>query len=139
MWHKQPVASLQLRSNRLVLPLPLIWSGRSWLPMCSDKRRTNAKEPTMPSIISKPARQERHCEPCEHLARENKLCSSLHGISCDYVCHHPEAHAWSELPTDPTEAQLMTRLRANMEKHGRMIGRCSQQPDWCPLLREPLP
>jgi hypothetical protein len=66
----------------------------------------------MPSKINYPARTERHCEPCEHLKRENMLCSRLHGISCDYVCHHPDLK-W------------------------RMIGRNDKQPDWCPLNGEP--
>lgn len=66
----------------------------------------------MPTTHNIPARTERRCEPCEHLKRENMLCSRLHGISCDYVCHHPK-FKW------------------------RMIGRDSKQPDWCPLKGEP--
>lgn len=95
----------------------------------------SVKQP-MPSTINHPARIERVCEPCEHLVRENILCSRLHGISCDFVCHHPGAHQWGELPSDQTEVKLMLRLRANMENHGRMIGKRSIQPDWCPLIRD---
>ena len=54
---------------------------------------------TMPTTIKIPARTERHCEPCEHLKRENMLCSRLHGISCDYVCHHPDAR-WGMIGRD---------------------------------------
>lgn len=87
----------------------------------------------MPTTLNIPARHERHCEPCEHLKRENMLCSRLNGISCDYVCHHPEAHEWGKTPTDPKKAELMGQLRARLTESGRMIGRSDRQPQWCPM------
>jgi len=74
----------------------------------------------MPTTHNIPARVERHCEPCEHLKRENMLCSRLHGITCDYVCHHPGG--------------LPARLGLGMS--GRMIGRKDIQPEWCPLKKQ---
>ena len=91
----------------------------------------------MPSTHKLPARTEHHCEPCEHLKRENMLCSRLHGISCDYVCHHPEANESGPLPSDPEKAARIGELRAKAKEHGRFIGRRDLQPSWCPLRRDP--
>lgn len=89
----------------------------------------------MPSIHKIAARTERRCEPCEHLKRENMLCSRLYGITCDYVCHHPDAHNFGPLPSDPAKAARLGELRSKTAEHGRMIGRTDLQPDWCPLLK----
>lgn len=72
----------------------------------------------MPTKLNIPARTEHHCEPCIHLKRANMICSRLHGISCDYVCKHPNAY---------------TQASPIMMTHGRMIGRDDIQPEWCPL------
>lgn len=90
----------------------------------------------MPSVFTVPSRTMRWCTPCEHLKHHNMVCSRLHGITCDYVCHHPEAHSWNEVIKDPKAAELAARLRARMVENGRMIGRRDQQPDWCPLRRK---
>lgn len=90
----------------------------------------------MPTTINIPARRERKCEPCEHLRRQNILCSRLHGISCDYACGHPEAFGPDPRLEDPAKAKLYGELVAHLKESGRVIGRNDKQPEWCPLRRE---
>jgi hypothetical protein len=91
----------------------------------------------MPTIHNIPARTERRCSPCEFLKQANMLCSRLHGITCDYLCHNPDAFDDTPLSTDPKIAAKQGAMRERMAKHGRMIGRDDIQPAWCPLRREP--
>jgi hypothetical protein len=90
----------------------------------------------MPTTLNIPASMRHFCTPCEFLDRENTFCDRAHGITGDYICHHPEAFQWPPVPADFKEAELLARLRGKMEKNGRMIGRTEDQPSWCPLLRD---
>lgn len=90
----------------------------------------------MPTTHNIPAKTERHCEPCEYLKRTNMLCSRLHGITCDYVCKHPEAFDDEPLSDDPKIAAKQGEIRGRLLEHGREIGQRDLQPTWCPLRRE---
>lgn len=64
------------------------------------------------------------------------LCSRLHGITCDYVCKHPEAFDDEPLSDDPKIAAKQGEIRGRLLEHGREIGTKDIQPNWCPLQRE---
>jgi hypothetical protein len=90
----------------------------------------------MPTTVNIPSRVERHCEPCEFLAKTNILCSRLDGISCDFLCKNPLAFDDTPLSNEPEVAAKQGEMRARMSQHGRFIGRDDIQPKWCPLLRD---
>lgn len=93
----------------------------------------------MPTTYNIPSRTEHHCSPCEFLKQTNMICSRLHGITCDYVCKHPDCYGDEPLSEDLRIRDKQVVLRAQNAEHGRLIGDCDIQPDFCPLKREPPP
>lgn len=56
----------------------------------------------------------------------------------DYNCMHPQAFDDLDAPlADPAKEQLRQRIIGRMQADGRSIGKTENQPDWCPLRREP--
>lgn len=90
----------------------------------------------MPTTHNIPARTERRCRPCEHLKQTNMICSRLDGITCDYVCRHPDSFGDEPLSEDQAIRDKQVVMRASSAQHGRFIGRDDIQPQWCPLRRE---
>jgi len=72
----------------------------------------------MPTKFEIPAKQETHCEPCEHHKCTGALYTRMPGCGAyrEYECRHPS---------------LLHVIGS--AQYGRMIGKTEKQPEWCPL------